>query len=242
MKIENIITNRLTNASHIQFMSDVDQLINLPEYITIKTEINDYYNSYALVVSQEMDIYQQESGIILTKKIKESDIFRSRIYSGLKLIIEGNTYNIDETIANSAIDIYRIMKQFNNPTKLSFNDATSTINGLITVFESNLAEDISNVAVHNWVDNLKQANDSFSDLMRTRNSELSARNKTSMKEARQSVDAFYSKIVQHINALALLHNDAHYDSFIQKLNTQINYIKNASAIKRGKAKSKKMGE
>lgn len=132
------------------------------------------------------------------------------------------------------------MKQFKNPTKLSLNDATSTINGLITVFESNLAEDISKVNVHDWVDTLKQSNDSFSDLMRTRNSELSARNKTSMKEARQSVDVIYHKMVLFINALALLNNDAHYDSFIQKQNTQINYIKNATAIKQGKAKSKKI--
>ena len=240
MKIESIITSRLTNASHLQFMCDVDQLINISDYISIKNELGELYNSYISVISQEMDVYQQELGSALTNKIKESDLYRSRIYSGLNLIIEGNTYSTDEVRANSAKDIHRIMRQFNNPTKLSLNDATSTINSLITVFESNLTNDILVVGVHDWVDKLKQANDIFSDLMRTRNSELAARNKTSMKEARLLVDAIYRKIVLHINALALLNNNALYDSFIQKQNTQINYLKNATAIKRGKAKSKKV--
>lgn len=234
MKIESFPLPKLVNASHLQFMIDAEVLFNNASF---KAEIAAEYTLFNNALVAETESQHNELGSSVTRLIVDADDLRDNRYTGFYQIVEGNVHHFDLSVAESARKIIRIIDQFGNPTKLSYNEETSVINSIISCIESTLMTEISVLGLEAWLENIKKVNADFAKLMINRRDEFAGRNFVPMKKARPTTDTTYKKIVERINALSIVKGDEPYFSVIQKLNESISYFRNTIAVKEGKAKS-----
>ena len=234
MKIENFALTKLANASHLQFMADVDVVLSA---VGFNGEIATEYSSFKTALSIEAESQKTEDGSAITKLIADADSLRDDRYDGFYFLVKGNTNHFDSEVAESARRIIRILDQFGNPTKLPYNNETSVLNSIIASLETTLSADIIQIGLSPWVANIKQLNTDFAKLFNDRRDEYAGRVIPAMKETRVLTDAAYKKMVERINALTIVHGEATYMDAIYKLNETITYFRNTLAIKDGKAKA-----
>jgi hypothetical protein len=234
MKIDNLLLQRLVNASHLQYMTDADALLSVA---TFKADITAEYTIFKSALTVEAESQKNELGSAATRLIVDADELRDSRYNGFYLVVEGNMSHFDAAIAESARKVSRILDQFGDPVKLPYNDETSVLNSIIASLETTLAADITKLGLTTWVANIKKVNADFAKLMTDRRDEFAGRVIPPMKETRVVTDAAYKKMVERINALAIVKGEAAYLPVMNKLNESIAYFRNSMAIKDGKAKA-----
>jgi len=234
MKIESLPLTKLVNPSHLQFMTDADALLLGASF---KADITAEYTIFKTALIAETESQKNELGSAATRLIVDADELRDGRYNGFYLIVQGNLNHFDAAIAESARKVFRILDQFGNPTKLSYNEETSVLNSIIASLETTLAADVTKLGLTTWVANIKKTNTDFAKLMTDRRDEFAGRTIPPMKETRVVTDAAYKKTIERINALAIVKGEATYLPIINKLNESITYFRNSKAIKDGKAKA-----
>lgn len=237
-QILSVFPRYLHNDEHDQLHVDFENLIvtETPEKLGITVQ----YPIYKQAREAEKLALQAEIGSLHTKSITEADGFRDQLDKGLWLFVESQLYHFDTEIQEKAGRVWRILQQYGNIRKQSYNAESSNMSNrneeLRTKYEEDLVA-LGNGQGKEWLLKQDEANAQFTAHFGERADEISARISGNTLDARLMVDNAFSEITTRINALVVVNGEANYASFIDKTNYYINYHKETLAARKGRKKS-----
>jgi uncharacterized phage infection (PIP) family protein YhgE len=95
---------------------------------------------------------------------------------------------------------------------------TVTIYNLITVLETDYADDVEITGLREWLQELKIRNDAFAELATDYTEEQSKKTTSRSKELREKTDEAYNNVIEAIDGLVQLEGVKEYASFIAEVN------------------------
>lgn len=224
-----IALSRLSNALHFEFLSEFDAALIAAGTTPDKLDVEAAYKAYKsslTVLDQSMKNVQAS---VLTKTIVTGDEWRDGLYNGVQYTVWAALCHYDAATRAAAERIDLVLKQYGNPTKLSYKAETGVLRSLVTDFETKLAADMTKIGASHWVAPLKQANLDVEKLIGNRSDEELAQSGINMKDARAAIDPLYKALVTRIDALAVVKGGTLFTTFINKHNARVDYFKSTVA-------------
>jgi len=234
MKVNPFNLTKLTGASHLQLMTDVNTMLTDAKVPADKA-FGTLYTVFIAALTAEGESQKTELGSQFAKQLEDADLLRDNRYRGLALTVEANLYHKTTTLVDSARRVMRVIDQFGNPTNKPLNDETSILSSIVAELETTYVADVTALGLTTWVAALKEANTNFATLTASRNTEQAARTALPMKDCRKVLDAAYKHLVERLNALVNINGTATYGSLVDKLNERLDYFRNLVAVKEGRA-------
>lgn len=224
----------LRNDEHAQFHSDIFKVIML--HTAIKLGVVKLIGKYESAIAAEEAAMLVDQGSVFTKTITQADEYRDQLDRSFNLLVESKTYDYDPVVRESAWRVERILQQYGNLRKLTYNEESKGLTNRSLELNSKYAADVALIGGTELLARGDQANDEFSNHFGDRANEKAAVISGNVRTARQEVDDAYDAIVNQINALALVNGDTDYAEFIDQTNYYVKYYKNVLAARKGRNK------
>ena len=240
--IETIGLGRLINPLHFEFMSEFDAALIAAGITPDKLDVEVAYKPFKSALTVLDQSMKNVQASVLTKTIVTGDGWRDDLYVGTQYAVWAALYHYDAATRAAAERIDLVLKQYGNPTKLSYKTETGVLRSLVADFENKLAADMTKIGASHWVAPLKQANMDVEKLIGNRTDEELAQSGINMKDARAAIDPLYKAIATRIDALAVVKGGALFTSFINKHNARVDYFKSTIAQSGARAKAEKKSE
>jgi len=224
----------LRNDEHAQFHSEISKVIML--HTAIRLGIVKLIDKYESSIAAEEAAMLVDQGSVFTKTITQADEYRDQLDRSFNLLVESKTYDYDPAVRESAGRVERILQQYGNLRKLTYNEESKGLTNRSIELNSKYAADVALIGGTELLARSDQANNEFSNHFGDRANEKAAIISGNVRTARQEVDNAYDAIVNQINALALINGDTDYAEFIDKTNYYVKYYKNVLAARKGRNK------
>jgi hypothetical protein len=235
----------LRNETHAEFIIDFSDIVKrigagsigitalMPEFELRKTEELNI-----------LDIYLKSN---YTVRIKEKDRRRDNTFRGFSLAVDAATHHPDAAVRAAGKAIKATFKHYGKIPDKNYDDASAAYGDLFR--ELDTAENkalLAAAGLTNWQALLKTENDEFIALMHARDTEVSQRPDTSMKEARAEVDKLIHAILARVEAQITLYgmtsSSSDYKPFVDEWNTLAERYKRRLAIEKGRRAAKRNEE
>lgn len=228
----------LRNGEHDQLHNNFETEINAEtaKKLNIEAELAPYLAARG----NEKLALQAELGSAYTLNVTESDGFRDETDKGFCMFVESHLYHPDPEVRESARKINRIIDQYGNVRKLTYNDESSQMTNRNVEIVKNYAADLAKLGKGwgtAWLNSLDTANNQFVDHFGTRASDEATQVVINTLEARAATDAAWEAIARRINALVVVNGEADYAAFIDKVNYYIDYNKGLISARKAKKDS-----
>ena len=241
MKLKKIDLHLFRNDEYDQFMSEMNKLF--VEFTAETLGIVVQYEQFKVQLNDVESAMKVESGSSQTKLITDADAFRDQLDHGLELQVESYSYHWDQAVAEAARRIGRIISQYGNLRKLSYNEESSAIaNKVQELTSATYAPDLELMNLTVWTGKLFDANNAFIAKFSDRANEEASRASSNVRKARVALDPTYTNIVNRINALIEINGEEAYLAFIDKANYYIDYYKTTIAARKGRSTKDKSTE
>jgi hypothetical protein len=239
MKLKKIDLHLFRNDEYDQFMSEMNKLF--VEFTTETLGIVVQYAQFKVQLNDVESAMKVESGSSQTKLITDADAYRDQLDQGLELQVESYSYHWDQAVTEAARRIGRIISQYGNLRKLSYNEESSAIaNKVQELTSATYAPDLELMNLTVWTGKLLDANNAFIATFSDRANEEASRASSNVRKARAVLDPTYTSIVNRINALIEINGEEAYSAFVDKANYYTDYYKTTiTARKSRNAKDKK---
>ena len=222
-KINGIDLSRLNNNGNYQYHVDVRKLLD--EADPRRLGVSMLYDGYVNAIIREDEALKKIVASEYTRKIKEADRARDKVYTSLATNIRTARKHYNASVVDSAEKLAMIVKSYDRVTSKPYREQTSAIYNILQEFKGKYAPDIELLRLTEMVDELERTNKVTESLIDTRADERASANHDTMKEARKVTDAAYRAIVERINALIVVEGEENYAEFVIKLNELINEYK-----------------
>lgn len=232
MQISVLNLKRLHNEEHFQFQTEFRDLINETTSATLGIETQ--YASYLQLYSNESEALNFIRKSDITNQLAKCDALSNTTFRGLAYLMKSSEIHYIPTIKEAAARVQPVFSEYGNIAIKSATKKTAAINNLVSRLNQDYAADISTLGIGGWLNELKANNTAFDTLMKSRNSQESAKTKLRMGKVRIEVDAAYKQITDRINALIIVNGAAVYTTFVDQLNQWIETYNNSLAIRSGK--------
>ncbi len=221
MRIKGLKLTQLRNLAHFEFHTEVKQLVTkqTPE----KLNIVEAFDTYCTLLAKEEEGLEVIRKHKLTDEITELDEKRDVVFSSLVSNIRSLKHHFDTNIQENAKDLIRVLDNYGNLTRESYNEETAGLYKFSEELLNNYASQLTVCNLTDWVNHLKTLNEQFQTLMLTRNDNLTEKEPIHMRSVRKEVDAVYHLIAQRVEASALLNGENDYKDFVNELNGRIAY-------------------
>lgn len=234
--MKTLALSRLQNAEHLAFLHDVMNLLaeaSIPELEALRTKM---LPEVAREDAAQKEILKSEH----TAKIETLDYERDELFRGFILRLESEQHAKDEARKTAANRLRIVTDTYGNLTKLNLQKETEVMENLLQDLRSSkYLPSITAIACEDWLQWIKEANDSVRDLYTKRRDDFAARPDYDMKDIRKTVDAHFDQLSQRIAALDNLTPTPKLTTLIDKLNVSIQRWNDTLAQRRGKRKSEK---
>ena len=244
MKILKLQLEKLRNSEYIQFYTEAIKVIDTFDADALK--IKKYYTPIVDLLKQADDCQKQLLKSNYTEDIGVSDRFREDIFRGLVNTTNAGLTHFDMGVRASAKRVKNVLDRYGNLTKKTNKEETADINNLTKDLEEKCADDVHVLNAMDWVQELKAANEQYSNLVEVRYTESSEKSEAKMKEVRSEIDPIYRRMIDTIDALANLTDEEEeiqmYKDFITKFNVIVEDYQNTIAQRDGVNKAKKEDE
>jgi hypothetical protein len=223
-KIKKLKISHLRNEEWFKFMSEIIKLIkdDNASYGSTSPEIGELV---ALQTKADLVLKQMRKSFT-TAELEQLDADREKIYSGMKLLISGMTYHDQKSKVDAAHNLLDVFKNYGDITRQTYDEETGTIYNLVEDLKHKYTNEVSELNLSEWVERLKNANDSFDEKIRTRDVESGTKPEFTMLEIRQEATPKYEVIMDKLYASALLHTDEDtYQTVINNINAAIDRFK-----------------
>jgi len=233
MFIKRIHFVELQNEEHYGFHSYVDGLVEeaTPSYLKIEPQAADYKLKLA-IERTVLDVVRKSA---YTIKLDEADSARDKPIRGFFKVVKGLLNHFDATIGEAAYHVDVINESFSNITRLSKEKQTNATLSYLDALKAANA-DIATLGLADWVTEIERTNTVYVELKKSSFDEKDLKPDTNMKAARVETDDSYDAIFSRINAFITIDGDAHYATFVTKLNNRIDFFNTAIAQRKGRAK------
>lgn len=223
--IESFNLHNLHNVEHFQFLTDVDDLIT--NLLPTELGLTEVYPPFKGALAVEAKAIKVEQGSLKSEAIEVANKRRGTTWNAIKRKINANLISPIEGEVQSAERIYHILKQYNDPRKLIYQEATGAITSLVSDLQLPAnAADLEKLVLTVWIGELKKQNDAFQTLFKERNTEYAERESGDVQGPRQVIDPLYKKIVSTVNAtIELKLAKPAAATFVSELNQHIKYYK-----------------
>ena len=105
--------------------------------------------------------------------------------------------------------------------KMQLDRQTGMMANILNDLEQKYSAQVEKIGAKPLVDKMKEANEQVKSLMAERDQEYSHRVIGGTKAARKATDEAYEKLVEKINAVVLLEDEAPYLDYIKEMNARI---------------------
>ena len=190
------------------------------------------YPRFAQLVEREDLALERLDKSIYTKSIAQADAARDGIARSVRQIAKAYQRSVSPAEKAAARHVLIYLDRYGDCTRKSYNEATAIIHNLVDDLTTHCADELAAIHLDGWVNHLKDANLAFEQLMTERYSEGADRNKDNIFALRCDVDAAYQQIANIINVSLILHSDAAWTDFVNKLNERIGYYRKTLSRRR----------
>lgn len=233
MKIKNISISQMRQQQAFEFYNRVYDKVKDIKYDALKPFVTNFKQA-----NEAFDIALKPlRKSLVTEKISKADERRDAAWRGLKAAVQLNLNHFRDHEKDLAKQADRILSTYGDPTKLPYTEETGVLRNLITDLYNHIKPGhITDLGIGAWLAELNSANTAFSDLVKERNSEQASLISGESKAKRREVDEAYKKLVEMVNAFALVaENPSVFADAIQKVNQIID--KESAVLKARRTRS-----
>lgn len=231
MNISKIKFSRLRNGEHVQFHTEVDELITAKTPAALGIEAQ--YAIYRPLFGNEYEAFDVIRKSAVTDELETADVLRDSIFSGLNGIVKSALNHFDAEVKKAANRVWVVFSSFGNISVLAYDEETVSIRKLNAELTTNYAADVQLLGLTGWLTELTNKNDAFDALMKQRYTEDSGKTTLRIKPLRLEVDEAYRKISKRIDALIEVNGEDAYKDFVLELNKRIDKYNNIIARREG---------
>ncbi len=237
MKFLRLKLRRIRNDEWFQFMTEFKTLVERfdPQVLNIGPLFASFLTLYA-EADETMVIIRKSAA---SDQMVDADSLRDRTFRGFADGINSLLNHFDPVRQQAAQRIKIVLNTYGNLASLPYNEETSRLTNLLQELSGPKANDISTLAMGDWLTKLQAANNAFEALVQSRNTELSGKSELKMVEVRRQADAVYRNILERIEAFITLGEEVKYTPFVSELNGYIDRQTNALAHRAAKPKEEK---
>ncbi len=214
---------RYRNSEFIQFQNDVMKLLNRQP--KLKADLTVQLTNLQEPVQQMALIFKQQSGTPTTKTLEKADARRDRAIVGIRTLIKSFTYHHHEDKSAAARVLLKSIDQYGTRiSRLNYQAQTAVLDKIVYDWKNNpdLQTYVDLLELHEWVEELKEANRNFNELYLIRTAEYAKRMMaTSMPELREAATLAYRNLLKHIEAHATLTPTEAHHTLLKRLNALI---------------------
>lgn len=222
-QINEINLQRMNNGAHFTFMSDVLARALADEAVMAKAEA--LVNALKTAVAAEDDALKLSQKNMLTDDIAKADSDRDSLYYAYKQAVESTLGVSVEALQGAAKVLAQHIKDYRIDPKAELHQETGLLVNFIADLEGKYQTQVATLGLTAIVAALKEANERVRSYTLQRTEDRMAQQVGAMKAARLACDDAYRKLVQMVNALAVVFGEADYAKFIDYMNTEITQYK-----------------
>jgi len=208
----------MRNDEHFQYFVEVITLVTRhgADRLKIETQFAELLTAHGIADEALRNIAKSA----LTEEVRQLDKRRDTALAGMNDKLKGAQKHFREEVREAARRVRIAMDVYKNIARLPLHEQTSAVYNLLQELRGRYAADVQAVEIHEWVDELENANNALAQMMRDRRDEaIELKPAASMKAARKMLDDALNALTQRLNALAVVEGDAGYREFIIALNT-----------------------
>jgi hypothetical protein len=159
-----------------------------------------------------------------TKKIAGADAEVDRILVGINAIVQTGLHSSMSAIRESAEHVHDMLKNYGNVTRESYDEEAGDVAKLLEQFTGPYAQDVANLGLAMWVQQLQTAFNTFDSLLHQREAEQGEKPPYTAEEVRKGIEGVYYRMKDIINANAGAGTSNDFTAFIDLLNPEIDHL------------------
>ncbi len=227
--MEKLIKSSYLQQAHLmdfaEVMSIVSSFLEKEDLTTLKlTEITNEFNQQLNKLEEGL-VQSRKTG--LTDNIVEADQQRDNLFIGFYSLIKGMTYFPNDSIAEMAEEVIIVIEKYDRHiNRLAQREETAVLSNLIDDLKSEAYQQhINDLNLTPWVTAMEEANNRFQELYTQRTEEKAKFVVSLAKTERDQMQKIFTKLCEIINAYAIIEGEENYKSLADKINTEINNVK-----------------
>ena len=159
-----------------------------------------------------------------TRKIAKADGEVDRLLVGINAIVQSGLHSSMSAIKESAEHVYDMLKNYGNITRESYDVEAGDVAKLLEQFAGPYTQDVANLGIAMWVQQLQTAYNTFDSLLHQREAEQGEKPALMSAEVRKGIEGVYHQMANIINANATAGTSADFTAFIDILNPGIEHL------------------
>lgn len=220
--IQKVRSHALRSSELLQFLFDVTKLCSQQSKKSMKL---DNVSAELKVDTDSFDqAFRLDQASAITRELTNLDAHRDECITGICLVLDGYTRYFEPVVKAAALALKNNLDKYGNRIyEMNYQAETSTINSLVKEWSTNdiLKAAVNTLNLGNWVNELKNANDLFNERYLKRVDEKASAPQIKSFDARKKAISAYRKLVQQIEARAVIAEDQTYTGLINNLNALI---------------------
>lgn len=223
MIIDSIKLQLLRNGEHLQFNTDVANIvtINNPTALQVVQPLATFMAINTVIEN----LFKISQGNPITEELQALDLRRDNAINGILLIVGGNGYHKDAVTRNHAKTLGDHLALFGTGiARDNYQSETATLRNIGNDWTNKpeLAAAVTALGLGVWQAEMTDANNSFATKYLARTQELATASFDTIKGKRQEITDAYYKLRDRINAYYTINDGAEpYAKTVKELNALI---------------------
>ena len=167
----------------------------------------------------------------------EADSARDNACRGANNYLKAMTAHPANDVRQTAIEAKTLFDKYGDPTTLPQTEESGVLHNLLQDLKAIDGSKLTAITFDTWLANLESCETAFLAAVSQRTEEEAARQVGIVKETRQAADNAYRSLVELVNALTIVNDEAPYATFIDHVNAIIDRQK--TVLKTRQTKSRK---
>lgn len=167
----------------------------------------------------------------------EADSARDNAWRRANNYLKAMTAHPANDVRQTAIEAKTLFDKYGDPTTLPQTEESGVLHNLLQDLKAIDGSKLTAITFDTWLANLESCETAFLAAVSQRTEEEAARQVGIVKETRQAADNAYRSLVELVNALTIVNDEAPYATFIDHVNAIIDRQK--TVLKTRQTKSRK---
>ena len=167
----------------------------------------------------------------------EADSARDNAWRGANNYLKAMTAHPANDVRQTAIEAKTLFDKYGDPTTLPQTEESGVLHNLLQDLKAIDGSKLTAITFDTWLANLESCETAFLAAVSQRTEEEAARQVGIVKETRQAADNAYRSLVELVNALTIVNDEAPYATYIDHVNAIIDRQK--TVLKTRQTKSRK---
>jgi hypothetical protein len=239
MKVRIINISHLSQALHLQFVSEIKSLGE--KFYHLVSRFAPVFAVFCASVEKEDLCYKIIRKSDLSEAKENADQSRDAVILGINEAVRTALRHFEPAVNEAAKRLKIVLDAYNTPkplTDLPYDAETIAIVNLLQEFDGKYAADVQVTGLSNWVEELRARNNAFDRLAKAYNEQQSAKPPFKIKDVRGETDEAYKNIVTAINGLIVLEGESAYAPFVTELNELIKHYSDLLAQHEGRRRER----